>query len=176
MSVLDVIKLRKSVRAYDKEKQVSDESLLKILEAARLAPSAKNVQEWKFMVVKDRKILKDLVPACKEQKFVGDCSCVIAACSNETEYVMTCGQAAYVVDLSIAVAHMSLVAAELGIGSCWLGAFHEDRVKGVLNIPSEYRVVALLTLGYPAGRPLSQIVTTNRKELKEIVCYDKWSF
>jgi len=64
----------------------------------------------------------------------------------------------------------------LGIGSCWLGAFYEDRVKGLLNIPSEYRVVALLTLGYPAGRPLSQIVTTNRKELKEIVCYDKWSF
>ena len=67
------------------------------IRSGKVGSSAKNVQEWKFMVVKDRKILKDLVPASKEQNLG---FCVIAACSNETEYVMTCGQAAYVVDLS----------------------------------------------------------------------------
>ena len=176
MGILDVIKLRKSVRAYSKDKEIKEEDLKKILESARLAPSAKNVQEWKFVVVRDKNTLKKLVPACKDQKFVGECSCAIAACSGETEYFMTCGQPAYTVDLSIAVAHMGLMAAELGIGSCWLGAFYEDKVKDVLGVPSNVRVVALLTLGYPDGKNLSEIVTTTRKNIKEIVCYDKWSF
>ncbi len=176
MGVLDVIKLRKSVRVYSKDKEIKDEDLKKILESARLAPSAKNIQDWKFVVVRDKNVLKKLVPACKDQKFVGECSCVIAACSDETEYLMTCGQPAYTVDISIAVAHMELMAAEIGIGSCWLGAFYEDRVKKELGVPSNARVVALLTLGYPDGKDLSEIVTTTRKDIKEIVCYDKWSF
>lgn len=175
-SVLDVIKIRKSVRAYSKDKDVSDEDLEKILEGARLAPSAKNFQEWKFVVVRDKSILKELVPACKDQQFVADSSCVVAACTAETDHIMTCGQHAYTVDLSIAVAHMELVAAEFGIGSCWLGAFYEDKVREVLGVPSNVRIVALLTLGYPAGKDLCDIKTTARKSMKEIVSYNKWGF
>ncbi len=176
MSVLDVIKLRKSVRAYRQDKDLSTEDLAKILESARLAPSARNLQEWKFVVVKNKETLKDLVPACKDQKFVGTCSCAVVACSADTDYIMSCGQPAYTVDLSIAVSHMTLMAAELGIGSCWLGAFYEDKVKAVLEIPSKVRVVAILTLGYPAGKELSEIVTTPRKPIEELVRYDKWTF
>jgi len=68
-----------------------------------------------------------------------------------------------------------LMAAELGIGSCWLGAFYEDKVKELLGIPANVRIVNMLTLGHPA-KELKGIVTTNRKDLKDIVRYDKWLF
>ena len=175
MSIMDVMKLRKSVRAFNAEKKISDADLTKILEAGRIAPSAKNLQEWKFLVVKDRSLLKQLVPACKDQRPVGEASAVIVGCSDMTDYIMTCGQPSYTVDLAISLEHMVLMAAELGIGTCWIGAFYEDRVKEILNIPAKVRIVNMLTLGYPA-QDLKTIVTTTRKELKEIVCYDKWSF
>jgi nitroreductase len=175
MSLIDVIKVRKSVRAYNKNKNIDEQDLLKILDAGRLAPSAKNIQSWKFIVVRDKKLLSGLVPACKDQKFIADSYAVIAGCSDITDYVMTCGQPAYTVDLAIAIEHMALMAAELGIGSCWIGAFYEDKVKTVLNVPANVRIVSLLVLGYPE-KELSKIATTTRKELKEIVCYDKWDF
>lgn len=175
-SILDIIKLRKSVRSYDRERVVSDKDLNTILEGARLSQSAKNIQDWKLVVVKDRGLLKELVPACKDQQFIEDASCAIAACSADTDYLMTCGQPAYTVDVSIAVSNMSLVAAELGIGSCWLGAFYEDKVKDLLGIPFGVRVVAILVLGYPAGKKLSEVITTTRKGVNEIVRYNKWDF
>ncbi|MFH1224108.1 MAG: nitroreductase family protein [Pseudomonadota bacterium] len=175
MGLMDVIKGRKSVRAYNKNKNISEENLTKILEAGRLAPSAKNIQGWKFIVVRDKKLLSELVPACKDQKFIADSYAVVAGCSDITDYVMTCGQPAYTVDLAIALEHMALMAAELGIGSCWIGAFYEDKVKQILNVPANVRIVSLLVLGY-SEKELSKMVTTTRKELKEVVCYDKWSF
>jgi len=175
MGVMEAIKIRKSVRSYDKGHKVSDTDLLKILEAGRLAPSAKNIQDWRFVVIKDKALLTKLVPACKDQQFVAEGSVVIAGCSGATDYIMTCGQQAYTVDLSIALEHMALMAAELGIGSCWIGAFYEDRVKELLHVPKDVRIVDLLVLGYP-DKELSKIVTTTRKDMKEIVCYDKWKF
>lgn len=175
MSLMDIIKTRKSVRSYSDVKDLTTADLSKILEAARLAPSAKNIQEWKYIVIRDKNIIKELVPACKDQKFISGASVVVVGCSDQTDYVMTCGQNAYTVDLAISMEHMALMAAELGIGSCWIGAFYEDRVKELLNIPNKVRVVSLLTLGYPL-HDLKTIVTTTRKNVEEIVCYDKWSF
>ena len=83
---------------------------------------------------------------------------------------MTCGQYCYPIDVSIAVDHMSLMAASLGLGSCWIGAFYEDRVKKILGIPEDIRVVVMLTLGYPAESPAAR----PRKKLEEIVAYDAW--
>ena len=175
MGFLDLVKLRKSVRTYKKGQDVDEGSINKILEAARVAPSAKNLQEWKFVIVKDKSVISKFVPVCKDQKFVGDAAALIVGCADETNYTMTCGQPAYTVDLAIALTHMSLMATELGIGSCWLGAFYEDQAKALLNIPANVRVVGILSLGYPT-QDLAQIVTTNRKELKDIYCYEKWSF
>lgn len=175
MSLMDIIKTRKSVRSYSDVKELATADLNKILEAARLAPSAKNLQEWKYVVVRDKGIIEQLVPACKDQKFISGASAIVVACSDQTDYVMTCGQNAYTVDLAISLEHMVLMAAELGIGSCWIGAFYENRVKELLNIPNKVRVVSLLTLGYPA-HDLKTIVTTTRKNIEEIVCYDKWNF
>jgi nitroreductase len=175
MSFMDLVKLRKSVRSYNKGQEIDGKTLNKILEAARLAPSAKNFQEWKFIVVRDKVLLSRLVAACKEQKFIADASAVIVGSSDMPDHVMTCGQPAYTVDLSIALEHMALMAADLGIGSCWIGAFEENKVKDLLEIPAHVRIVNLLVLGYPA-QELSKMVTTTRKGLEEIVCYEKWSF
>ena len=175
MSFMDLVKLRKSVRSYKKGQEIDNKTLNKILEAGRLAPSAKNMQEWKFIVVRDRTLLSRLVPACKEQKFIADASAVVVGCSDMPDHVMTCGQLAYPIDLAIALEHMALMAAELGVGSCWIGAYEENKVKDLLDIPAHVRVVNLLVLGYPS-QELSTIVTTTRKDINEVVCYDKWSF
>ncbi|HNS24673.1 MAG TPA: nitroreductase family protein, partial [Methanobacteriaceae archaeon] len=149
---------------------VEDEKLEKILEAARIAPSAANRQEWKFIVVKDQETRDKLVEAANGQKFVGQAPATIVGCSTESERLMPCGQLAYTVDLSIAVSFMILEATELGLGTCWLGAYDEEAVKKVLDIPDEIRVPAMFTLGYadenPDPRP--------RKELNEILCFEKF--
>ncbi len=83
---------------------------------------------------------------------------------------MTCGQMAYAIDVAIAVDHMTLVAASLGLGSCWIGAFYEDQVKEILGVPGEVRVVALLSLGYPAEMPAPR----PRKSLDQVVAWEHW--
>ena len=83
---------------------------------------------------------------------------------------MMCGQYSYSVDLSIATAYMILAAYEQGLGTCWLGAFDENKAKEILGIPKEVRVVALTPLGYPAESPAAR----PRKSLGEIVCYDRF--
>ena len=171
MEVMEAILKRRSVRAYE-PREVEEEKLLRVLEAGRLSPSASNRQERRFVVVKDAAVRKLLSEAAKNQKFVAEAPVVIAACAAvDTDYVMMCGQLAYPIDTAIAVDHMTLQAVEEGLGTCWIGAFDEDRVKKILGIPEEVRVVSLLPLGYPAdvSRPKS------RKSLDEIVIWEKWS-
>ncbi|HUT25169.1 MAG TPA: nitroreductase family protein, partial [Sumerlaeia bacterium] len=83
----------------------------------------------------------------------------------------TCGQLTYPIDVSIAVDHMTLQAVEEGLGTCWIGAFYEDKAKAILGIPDDVRVVALLPLGYPAEEPPPR----PRKALEEIVARERWS-
>jgi len=168
--VLEAIKKRQSVRSYQ-DKEIPEEILQQILEAGRLAPSAKNTQSWKFIVVRDKTLRKKLVPACKNQEFVGEAPVVIVGCATNPDYVMTCGEHAYSIDLAIALEHMSLEAASLGLGTCWIGSFYQDQVKEILGVPERVRIVNLLILGYP--KKLGP--KTKRKPLSEIVCYDKYT-
>ena len=169
MDVFEAISKRRSIRNY-KTTPLEDEKLEKILEAARIAPSAANRQEWKFLVVKDQETREKLVEAAKGQKFVGQAPITIVGCSTESERVMPCGQYAYTVDLSIAVSFMILEATELGLGTCWLGAYDEELVKIILDIPDKIRVPAMFTVGYadenPGPRP--------RKDIDEVICLDKY--
>ena len=169
MAVMRQIRERYSVRSYQK-RPVEKEKLEAVLEAGRLAPSAKNLQEWRFVVVQDAKTRKKLVPAAYNQAFVGEAPVVIACCAGNAEYIMRCGQTAYPIDVAIAIDHMTLQAVEEGLGTCWIGSFYEDQVKAVLNIPDNVRVVELLVLGYPADKPKPK----NREPLDNIACYDKW--
>ncbi|MCR3884696.1 nitroreductase family protein [Methanotrichaceae archaeon M04Ac] len=170
MEVSEAIKKRRSIRKYQPRK-IENDKLDRILEAGRLAPSAKNLQEWKFVVVRDDGRRKRLAEAAKGQTFVGEAPVVIAACATVTDYVMTCGQLTYPIDLAIAVDHMTLQAAAEGLGTCWIGAFYEEEVKKVLSIPPEVRVVALLPIGYPAEEPPA---SRPRKEMDEIVAFESW--
>jgi len=97
MDVFEAISRRRSIRKY-KTTPVEEEKLDKILEAARIAPSAANRQEWKFLVVKDKETRQKLVNAANSQNFVGEAPVIIVACSTESERVMPCGQYAYTVD------------------------------------------------------------------------------
>jgi nitroreductase len=170
MEVMEAIQKRRSVRAYE-QREVEEEKLLRVLEAGRLSPSASNRQERRFVVVTDAGVRQLLSVAAKNQKFIAEAPVVIAACAAvDTDYVMMCGQLAYPIDTAIAVDHMTLQAVEEGLGTCWIGAFDEDRVKKILCIPEGVRVVSLLPLGYPSdvSRPKS------RMSLDEIVMQEKW--
>jgi nitroreductase len=170
MDVRHAIQTRQSIRAYE-PREVEKEKLVKVLDAGRLSPSAGNRQERRFVVVSDSRKRKALSEAANNQSFIAEASLVIAACSVETEYIMKCGQPAYPIDVAIAVDHMTLQAVEEGLGTCWIGAFDEKKVKEILNIPDSVRVVQLLTLGYPSAAPRP----TSRKSLDEIVMREKWS-
>jgi nitroreductase len=169
MDVFTAIDQRRSVRAY-KEMDVEEDKLRKILEAGRLSPSASNRQEWKFIVIKNKETRWKLADAALGQSFIGEAPVVIVACAVETGAIMLCGQPAYTVDVSIACAFMLLQAHELGLGTCWIGAFKEDDVKEILKIPESVRVVAMMPLGYP-NQPPSQ---RSRKVLDQIVCFEKY--
>jgi len=169
MDVSTAISQRSSVRAY-KATDVEEDKLKKILEAARLSPSASNRQDWKFIVVRNKETRKRLANAAFGQSFIGEAPVVLVACGTEPKAIMACGQPAHTVDVSIACAFMILQAYELGLGTCWIGAFNEDETKKILNIPEHVRVVAVIPLGYPSQPPSQKF----RKSLNEILCYEKY--
>jgi len=169
MDVFTAISNRRSVRKYQ-AKEVEEHKIERILEAGRLSPSAGNRQEWKFVVVRDKAIKRQLVVAARGQSSVEEAPIVLVGCAVDASAIMPCGQYTYTVDLSIAFAYMILEAEELGLGTCWLGAFDEGVVKKALDIPEEVRVVAMTPLGYPAESPAAR----PRKTMKEIVSYEKY--
>ncbi len=170
MDVMEAIRRRCSVRSYQ-DRAVEKEKLEIILEAARLAPSASNRQEWRFIVVQDKNTRQRLMKAAKNQAFVGQAPVVIACCAKTDNHAMTCGQLCYPIDVAIAIEHMALKATEEGLGTCWIGAFYEDEVKKILGIPKDIRVVELLTLGY-ADKPCPS--HKDRLSLEEVVMYEGW--
>ncbi|MCL0035795.1 nitroreductase family protein [Thermodesulfovibrionales bacterium] len=170
MNVYEAIKGRRSVRSYQ-NKPIPEEVLTRILETARIAPSGSNRQSWKFVVVTAKETRKRLAEAANNQYFVGEAPVVIAAVGLHPEKVMSCGIPADPVDVAIAIDHMTLAAVEEGLGTCWIGAFSQEKVCKILEVPSSFRVIELLTLGYPADSPPTKV----RKSLPEIVCYEKFS-
>jgi len=172
MDFYDVVRNRVSIRAY-KPDPVPEETLSRILEAGRLAPSAKNYQPWKFIIVRDPKVKAALIPACRGQSFIAQAPLVICACALEDQAWKGMGGywSAAAVDVTIALEHIILAAAAEGLGTCWIGAYVEEEVKKVLQIPPGVKPVALTPLGYPAQEPRPR----PRKPLAEIVCYDRYT-
>lgn len=169
MDVFSAIQGRRSVRSYS-SREVEEEKLSKVLEAARLSPSANNNQGWKFIVVRNEETRKKLVEAAGGQSFIGQAPVVIVSCGMEPGRIMTCGQYRYTIDLSIAVSYLILEAYEQGLGTCWIGHFDEEAVKEILGIPGNVRVVSMTPLGYPERFPAPR----PRKSLSEIVCYERY--
>jgi nitroreductase len=170
MNVYEAIATRKSVRGFQ-DKGIPEDVLGRLLEAARLAPSANNKQEWRFVVVRDAATRQKLVEVAKGQAFVGEAPVVLACCAQTDNAVMSCGQLAYPIDLAIAIDHITLCAVAEGLGTCWIGAFHEAQAKEVLGIPDDIRVVELLPIGYPKD---PAPVEKKRFPLDDIVKYERW--
>lgn len=171
MSVLDVIRERRSVRVY-KSDPIPKESILRVLEAARLAPSGKNLQPWKFVVVQDVELKKRLAKASNQQDFIADAPLIIVACGFPDECYRTMGRymKSWPVDVTIALEHLILQAQEEGLGTCWIGSFEEEEVKSLLDVPEHVKVLALTPLGYPGEVPEFR----GRKPLEKIISYDSF--
>jgi nitroreductase len=142
MEVFKAIQKRHSIREYLPD-PVPRGILKRILEAGRLAPSAGNLQPWHFLVVTDPQKRKEL-SAGRFAKFLTQCPVVIVGCGNRTVSPNWC-----VVDTTIALENMVLVATGKGMSTCWIGSFNEARVKDLLKIPKDFTVVAMLSVGYP---------------------------
>ena len=164
MELNEAIKQRRSVRDY-KDQPIPQDKLEKVLEAARLAPAGGNRQAWKFVIVRDSKRRQELASAAG-QNFIAKAPVIIAAVATMPNLVMMCGVPEYAVDLAIAVDHMTLTAVDQGLGTCWIGAFSQDKARDILKIPAKYQIVALLPLGFPTQQGTSKI----RKPLDEIIC------
>jgi nitroreductase len=170
MEVIDAIRSRKSVRSY-LDKAVEKEKLSRVLEAARMAPSAGNRQEWRFVVVTDPEKRGRLGEEAAGQRFIAEAPVVIAVCAQTDGRIMRCGQACYPIDVAIAVDHLTLAAVAEGLGTCWIGSFDPEAVRRILAIPKEIVVVELLPLGYPRD---PQPVAKSRLPIETIVRYESW--
>ena len=170
MAVLEAIRKRYSCRTYQ-DKAIEQEKLNTILEAARLAPSAKNMQDWRFVVVTDKEKKHKLAEAANNQKFIENAGAIIVACSICTE-IMRCGQPVGPIDVAIALEHIALQAAQLGLATCWIGSFYPDKVRPIVGIPQGIEIVELMLVGYPADKPKEP----KREPMEKIVCYDSWQF
>lgn len=167
METLECIKTRRSVRKF-KKKEIEKEKLMKILEAAIYAPSSGNLQNWEFIIVRDEENKKLIAKAALNQNFIADASIIIIACSNDDKVIFygKRGKDLYAIEnVSAAIQNILLAANDLGIGSCWVGAFDEKEIKKILKIPENVRPIAIIPLGYPekisetpVRRPISEVV------------------
>lgn len=170
MSIMEIIRKRYSCRSYQ-EKEIEKDKLDKIFEAARLAPSAKNLQDWRYVVVTDKAVKKDVAACTNRPQVFEKAGAIIVACSN-MNHVMKCGQPVSPIDISISLEHISLQAAELGLGTCWIGSFETEKVRELLAIPNNVSIIELMALGYPA-EPGKQ---NTRLPIEEILCFNQWKF
>ncbi len=170
MDVFEAVRARKSVRAY-LSTPIPKEKLDRVLEAGRLAPSAMNYQPWHFIVVEDAGKRAEMSKA-RWAKFLKDAPVVIVGCGDTKS-----SPDWYAVDTTIALQNMVLTATGEGLGTCWIGSFDEELIRGLLKIPKHMAIVALLTVGYPKDK-LDLVAklarSSDRKPLKEKVSYEEY--
>lgn len=174
MDFYEVIKTRRSVRSY-KPDPVPEEIVRRVLDAARIAPSGSNRQPWKFILVTNPEMKRKLVPLCEGQSFIAEAPILIIACGrnirfNRGSYM---GDYSMLVDVAIAVDHLTLAARAEGLGTCWIGSFDNRGIKKLLGIPEGVEVVALTPLGYPRDPGVFRLVS-GRKSLEEIISSEKY--
>lgn len=169
MGIMNEILERRSVRIF-KPDPVEREKLERILEAGRLAPSAKNRQEWRFIVIQKKEIREKVKDASFGEEHVGEAPVIIAVCTTNIGYRMPNGQLSYPVDLSFAASFMMLQAVSEGLGTCCVTTFDEQIVRDLLSVPYSMRIVLLLLVGSSAKKGEPGI----RKPLKSMVSYNHW--
>ena len=169
MELSELIKNRQSILHFT-DKKVDREILTRVLEAGRLAPSAKNRQPWRFIVIDSPSIKKRIEVAAFGQEHVGQAPVIIASCSTNIDYRMPNGQMSYPMDIAFSTAFMQLQAEAEGLGSCIVTTYDEQEVKDILTVPYSMRVVLLLLLGYAGEKPFP----ASRKPFSSIVSFNHW--
>ena len=163
MDTFTCIRTRREIRDY-LEKPISDESLQRILEAGRLAPSSKNSQPWHFIVIRDRTTLKRVSELTPTGEHIARAPLAIAILMDAAKLPE--------IDGARAVQNMVLVAWDMGIGSCWVTNFYEDGVKDLLGAPQRMKLVTVIPFGYPIEAKTKR--KKNRKPLNEIAHYERF--
>jgi len=169
MEFLELAKKRYSVRAY-KSDPVEDDKLQKVLEAARLAPTACNLQPFQFIVINTKGREAELRRIYSCSWFV-QAPIVICVCGIPSQsWVRQDGKNYCDVDVTIAMDHLILAAADLGLGTCWIGAFNPDAARAVLSLPDDVEPIAFTPLGYPDDQPGYK----SRKSIDKLIRYERW--
>ena len=171
MDVLEAIKGRRSIRAF-KNQGVPAEIVEELIDAARWAPSAGNIQPWEFIIVRKPRIKRRLVETALDQMFIEEAPVVIVVCADEersSQGYGVRGKTLYCIqDTAAAMQNIHLTAYSLGLGTCWVGAFREEETRKILKIPRGMRPVAIIPVGYPAEAPTARM----RKSTSQIVHYE----
>ncbi len=174
MDLYQALNERRSVRKYTND-PVEPEKLARILEAARVAPSWKNLQCWKFIVVKDPERKKQLAESLPEtnpaRRAIGETApVVIVLCADPEASGLQDGKEYYLLDAGLAMQQLILAAHAEGLGTCWVALFDEGKARPACAVPGEFRIVAITPLGVPEKQPGEK----PRKELGEIVYSETW--
>ncbi len=166
MSFFDLVKSRFSVRAF-KSQAVELEKIERILEVARLAPSAVNFQPWKFFVVTNKQLLDKLSETYSREWFKTAPVCIVACGNHTTSWKRSDGKDHCDIDVAIAVEHIVLAATELGLGTCWICNFDAKKCSEVLSLPENMEPIAMIPVGYPDV----DMIEKKRKSIEEVVEY-----
>lgn len=173
MEVFECILTRRSIRKY-KDKPVEWDKVVNILEAGRVAPSAGNLMNIKFIVIKDEEIRKKLAEAALGQKWMIKAPIHIVVCSEPEKtkrFYGIRGERLYTIqDCAAAIENMLLTAHSLGLGACWVGAYEEDMVRRIINLPEQAATHAIITIGYADEKP----VMPPKHRLEHVVFLEKW--
>ncbi len=164
-SLYDLVLTRRSIRDYE-TKPVSRDVLERILEAGRVAPSAKNRQPWHFIIVRDKQV-RTQFSKWRYSSFFTESPVIIVGCADVSNPTVSKWSS---IDVAIALQNMVIAAHALGLGTCWIGCFEEPEASQTLEIPQNYKIVAMLSLGYPKLIPEEP----RKKTLPSIISYERW--
>ena len=177
MDIHTAIRTRRSIRAYSVQ-PIPDEVMARMRAALRSAPSACNLQPWRFIFVQDPALRQELGQVANGQLWMADAPVIVVACGFPGDAFKGMGGHgnSAEVDVAIALDHLTLAAVAEGLGTCWIGAFNETGVKKLLEIPARAKVVAMTPLGYPAAPAMNHPLSDNeRKPPAQIFCIDRYS-
>ncbi|MFA5141557.1 MAG: nitroreductase family protein [Candidatus Woesearchaeota archaeon] len=173
MDVIDAIKNRRCIREYS-DKEVEFNKVASLVEAGMMAPSAGNLQNWKFIVITDKDKRNSIAEACVEQYWIADAPVLIAICAENKraeKYYADRGVHLYNIQNCAAAAENILLAAtSMGLSTCWVGAYNDEKVSGILGLPTDAKLMCVLTVGYSKSKPAEKHLL----DIKELFYFDEW--
>ena len=173
MSINEIIRKRRSIRKFKKNK-IEENEILEMLENAIFAPSAGNLQPWEFVIIKNSEQKLKISECAYGQYFISDAPWVIVVCANQEEASSVYGKRGHelycIQDTAAAIQNILLCATEKGLAACWIGAFNESAVRKTIECPQHIKPVAIIPIGIPDEKP----IIPERKPLKDILHYERF--